>query len=411
MITVTPQLQNGVLGDTIELDQLSASLGRLDIARSALVVVLDGEGQVMASSQPSSPLFTALNRAITAMAGDGSTVEVGAGDSSTFVTLSGLEFRGWRLATAIPRPVFYSAIDRNRNRLLMLLGALAVVSAAGATMAANRLIARPIRAITGELAHIEGFALDRVRRVPSRLAELDSLSDAMQRMASGLLSFSRYMPTELVRRLLAQGVAVQPGGEVRELTIMFCDLPGFTTLTEELGPAVGPYLTEFLTAASQAVHGHGGTIDKFIGDAVMAFWNAPGEEPHHALQACRAAIELRDAMRLLRRPGGAAAGSPAVRIGINTGQALVGNIGSDERLSFTAIGDAVNVASRLEALGKEHKAEILIGEATYEAVKAEARVRRVGEIAIRGRQGRMVVHELLAVSESRLQLREKSAAA
>ena len=390
----------GVLAVAIEFDQLSASLGKLDIARSGLLVVLDGDGQVMASSVPSSPLFTALNRVVSDMPADGSTIEVGEGKASTFVTLTGLEFRGWRLATAIPRPVFYSAIDRNQDRLLMLLAGLAVVSAAGATVAANRLIARPIRAITGELAHIEGFALDRVRRVPSRLAELDSLSDAMQRMASGLLSFSRYMPTDLVRSLLAQGVAVRPGGEVRDLTIMFCDLPGFTTLTEELGPAVGPYLTEFLTAASQAVHRHGGTIDKFIGDAVMAFWNAPGEEPLHALQACRAAIELRDAMRLLPRPGGVLEGAPAVRIGINTGQALVGNIGSDQRLSYTAIGDAVNIASRLEAMGKEHKAEILIGESTYEAVKAQARVRQVGEIAIRGRQGKMVVHELLELCGS-----------
>jgi class 3 adenylate cyclase len=192
---------------------------------------------------------------------------------------------------------------------------------------------------------------------------------------------------------------------VRELTVMFCDLPGFTTLTEELGPSVGPYLTEFLTTASHAVHRHGGTIDKFIVDAVMAFWNAPGEEPRHAMQACRAAIEIRDAMRLLARPGAVAPDSPSVRIGINTGQALVGNIGSDERLSYTAIGDAVNIASRLEALGKEHKAEILIGEATCEAVKTQARVRRVGDIAIRGRLGRMVVHELLELCGSQAEER------
>jgi adenylate cyclase len=391
----------GVLAVAIELDQLSTFLGKLDIARSSLVVALDDQGQVMASSAPTGPLFTALHKAVSAVPPDATTVEIAGPNASTFVTLSALEFRGWRLATAIPRPVFYSAIDRNRNRLLIILALLAVISAAGATLSANRLIARPIGAITAELAHIESFALDRVRRVPSRLSELDSLSDALQRMARVLLSFSRYMPTDLVRSLLAQGVAVRPGGEVRELTIMFCDLPGFTTLTEELGPAVGPYLTEFLTIASRAVHRHGGTIDKFIGDAVMAFWNAPGEEPLHALKACRAAIELRDAMRLLPRPGRGPGKSPSVRIGINTGPVLVGNIGSDERLSYTAIGDAVNIASRLEALGKEHDAEILIGEVTYEAIKDHACAREVGTIAIRGRQGRMVVYELLSLAGRR----------
>jgi adenylate cyclase len=209
------------------------------------------------------------------------------------------------------------------------------------------------------------------------------------------------MPTDLVRSLLAQGVAVRPGGEVRELTIMFCDLPGFTTLTEELGPAVGPYLTEFLTIASQAVHRHGGTIDKFIGDAVMAFWNAPGEEPLHALKPVGQPSSCAMPCGLLPRPGRGSGERPSVRIGINTGPALVGNIGSDERLSYTAIGDAVNIASRLEALGKEHDAEILIGEATYEAIKDQARAREVGTIAIRGRQGRMVVYELLSLAGRR----------
>ncbi len=385
----------GVLAVAIELDQLSRFLGILDISRSALAVILDEKGQVMAASTPSGRLFTALHTALSSTPPQGATIEVGKDSSSSFVTVSPLEFRGWTVVTVIPRSVFYSAIDHNRDRLLLLLAGLAVISAAGATVGANRLIARPIRVITGELAHIESFALDQVRRVPSRLAELDSLSDALQRMARGLLSFSRYMPTEVVRSLLAQGVEARPGGEVRELTIMFCDLPGFTTLAEELGPDVGPYLTEFLTAASHAVHHNGGTIDKFIGDAVMAFWNAPGETPLHALQACRAAVELRDAMRRLPRPGGIHGTGSSVRIGINTGQVLVGNIGSDQRLNYTAIGDAVNIASRLEALGKEHKAEILIGEATYEAVKSEARVRPVGEIVIRGRRGRMIVYELL----------------
>ena len=390
----------GVLAVAIELDQLSDFLAGLDIAGSALVVVLDENGQVMASSAATGRLFTALHKAVSVNPPEGSTIEIEDAAGNSFVTLTQLEFRGWNLVTVIPRPVFYAAIDRNRGRLLSLLAGLALISALGATVAANRLIARPMAAITAELAHLEGFELDRVQRVPSRLSELDSLSDALQRMARGLLSFSRYMPTELVRGLLAQGVEARPGGDVRELTIMFCDLPGFTTLTEELGPDVGPYLTEFLTIASRAVHRHGGTIDKFIGDAVMAFWNAPGEQPLHALRACQAAIELRDAMRLAPRPG-RAPGAGSIRIGINTGTVLVGNIGSDERLSYTAIGDAVNIASRLEALGKEHNAEILIGEATYRAVRGAARVREVGAIAIRGRQGKMLVHELVDVCDQK----------
>src|SRR6185369_13575941 len=134
-------------------------------------------------------------------------------------------------------------------------------------------------------------------------------------------------------------------------------------LTEQLGADVEPHLTSFLTLAVAAVHAEGGTVDKFIGDAVMAIWNAPTEMPDHALRACRAAATIRAAMHALP------AISPdrdaiRVRIGINSGTALVGNVGSAERLSYTAIGDTVNLASRLVGIAKEHGVEVVLSEMT-----------------------------------------------
>ena len=246
-----------------------------------------------------------------------------------------------------------------------------------------------------ELRHIENFSLDEVKHIKSPLRELDDLSAALKRMAASLASFSLYIPTEIVRTLIKQGVEPKPGGEVREITVLFADLPGFTKLTEQHGAGVAPFLTEFLSLATDIVHRELGTVDKFIGDCIMAFWNAPNAEPEHVLKACRAADALRTAMQTLERPDGLSEG-PRIRIGINTGTALVGHVGSSQRLSYTAIGDAVNVASRLEAKAKEFGVEILIGQATMKGLAGRLPVRALGRSSIRGREGGIDVFELLA---------------
>ena len=137
---------------------------------------------------------------------------------------------------------------------------------------------------------------------------------------------------------------------------MFADIAGFTGLSERLGDQIIPLLSRYLDTVSREVSGHGGTIDKFIGDAVMAFWGAPAANPDHAVDACRAALACH---RALRQSGFADDhGRPIkVRIGINSGDMLVGNIGSEFRLNYTVIGDAVNVASRLEGANKEYGTE------------------------------------------------------
>ena len=146
-------------------------------------------------------------------------------------------------------------------------------------MLAHRVFIRPVRAIAAELRHIASFRLSDVSQVPTWLRELEDLSDGLKRMAGGLAAFGRYIPTDLVRQLLEAGIAPEPGGEMREITVLFADLPGFTALSEQYGGAVEPFLTRFLTLATEAIHREGGTVDKFIGDAVMAFWNAPARRP------------------------------------------------------------------------------------------------------------------------------------
>jgi adenylate cyclase len=171
-------------------------------------------------------------------------------------------------------------------------------------------------------------------------------------------------------------------------------------LSERLGGAVVPILTDYLSRASAAIHGQGGTIDKFIGDAVMAFWGAPLPDRDHAVNACRAALRLRQEMAELRAAGPDEARGLSIRIGVNTGSMLVGNIGSEERLSYTVIGDSVNLASRLEALNKLYGTEIIIGEATRAAAGNTVIVRELDQVAVYGRSGSTRVYELIGSADA-----------
>jgi adenylate cyclase len=267
-------------------------------------------------------------------------------------------------------------------------------------LSANRLIGEPLLRIVAQLKHIESFELDAMTRTSSPLRELENLSAALTQMSRGLSSFRKYIPTALVRTLVARGVEARPGGRQQVLTVLFTDIVGFTGLSERLGDAIVPVLSEYLEIASTAISGRTGTIDTFIGDAVMAFWGAPAPNDRHVVDACAAALELRrridqhcgeskDEVRVRLR----------IRIGINTGRMLVGNIGSNERLSYTVIGDAVNVASRLEAVNKRYGTEILIGEDTRAAAGDVILVRRLDQVAVYGRTRGLAVYELLGMAD------------
>jgi adenylate cyclase len=305
-----------------------------------------------------------------------------------------LPFESWRLLTAIPRSAFAAEIDRNTNRVYIAVAGLALVAAATAALFANLLFARPIARLSAQLREVERFALDEVRYVPTFLAELDDFSEALKRMAGGLSAFAKYIPLEVVRPLVAGGLSPKPGGKLAEVTVLFADLPSFTELTERLGPDVEPYLTNFLTLAVDAIHAEGGTVDKFIGDEVMAIWNAPNDVPDHAYRACRAAAAIRTAMHALP------AISPErdeirVRIGINTGTALVGNVGSAERLSYTVIGDTVNLASRLVGVAKEHGVEIVVSDMTVLHTDGTLPTRPLGRAMVRGKSMAVDIHTLI----------------
>ena len=244
----------------------------------------------------------------------------------------------------------------------------------------------------------KSFELDQVRRHPSRLVELENLSSAIADMAGGLAAFRKYIPADLVKMLVSEGVEPRPGGSIRAMTALFADIAGFTGLSERLGDQIIPLLSSYLDTMSREVSAHGGTIDKFIGDAVMAFWGAPAANAEHAVDACRTALACQQALRASDLTDDK--GRPLkVRIGINSGDMLVGNIGSEFRLNYTVIGDAVNVASRLEGANKEYGTEIIIGQETRRLAGDRVQVRELDRLMVYGREGGLSIYELLGMAE------------
>src|SRR5271155_2882367 len=314
------------------------------------------------------------------------------------VTLTTLAFPGWTLATVIPEAEFLGPIETTIRRLLVGLVFLVIAAGILSAWLARRVIAKPLITVVDELKHVERFELDQVRRHPSNVIELANLSTAIADMAGGLAAFRKYIPADLVRTLLREGVEPRPGGSIRTLTVMVADIAGFTGLSERVGGTIIPLLSRYLDTVSREVSGHGGTIDKFIGDAVMAFWGAPASNPDHAVDACRAALACQRALR-----GSGLAddhGRPVnVRIGINSGDMLVGNIGSEFRLNYTVIGDAGNVARRLEGANKEYGTEIIIGEETRRLAGDRIHVRELDRLMVYGRAGGLAIYELLDVAE------------
>ncbi len=189
-------------------------------------------------------------------------------------------------------------------------------------------------------------------------------------------AFSRYLSPVMVDRLTRSQQALKLGGEKRDMTIMFTDIRGFTSISETFNndpEGLTQLLNRYFTAMTEAIQASGGTIDKYIGDAIMAFWNAPLEDEHHARNACLAALAMRarlhevnDELVAASQAGGTPA-PPTIRcgIGLNTGMCFVGNLGSDQRFNYSVIGDPVNVASRVEGQTKGYGCDILIGEDVF----------------------------------------------
>ncbi len=217
-------------------------------------------------------------------------------------------------------------------------------------------------------------------------------------------AFSHYVSSAVVNEVLKNPEKLKLGGDMKELTVLFSDIRGFTTISEGLGPEqVHRLINEYLTAMTNIVFKHCGTLDKYMGDAIMAIYGAPVDHPDHAQQACDTALEMMQVLNELNA-GWAREGKPVldIGIGINTGMMMVGNMGSEQRFEYTVLGDAVNLGSRLEGANKSYLTHILISEFTYDKVKGEFLCMEMDSVRVKGKTRSVKIYQLMGRKDTSL---------
>jgi adenylate cyclase len=304
--------------------------------------------------------------------------------------ISGYGERPWTIGAYFKGSQIGGEVERIMGSAM--LGLAAMAAAVIVAILLGRRLSKPIQAIAGQATRVADFDLDDVTPLPrSRIKELDDQASAFNAMLIGLRAFSTYIPRSLVAKLVRTGEIGIAEPRETVVTVMFTDIADFTALSEQMDAAsVSKLLNRHFAILCRAVDAHGGTVDKFLGDGMMAFFGAPDRLKGHAAAAVRAAAQIREELAADNRAA-VEEGHPAlrVRIGIHTGPVIVGNIGASDRVNYTIIGDTVNVSQRLQGLGKElaPDAAVTIAASAETASRLDERfeIKPAGRHRLRGR--------------------------
>eukprot|EP00736_Rhodelphis_marinus_P004389 Rmarinus@m.10891 len=423
-----------VFATDVDLADLQYFLQELDFAASGTVVIIDrcGEyevGCIVASSEPLQPVYCQDDVAGNACGDDGRvSSDWGVGGvkkvmdylngKRSYGVLSYTEntnlehdgqlirvvvedtFLDWIVVLSVDRSDFTGDIDDNTVYTL-IISACFVFVVGTFSVALTRWITKPLFHVSTEMNQIARFKLSDKEVKSSRLAEIKTIQDSMTTMKIGLRSFEKYVPAELVRHLLLQNKEAKLGMEEGYVTCFFSDIEGFTSISEALPLSdLVVLMGRFFEEWTKLVLESGGTVDKYIGDAIMAFWNAPQECPNHRVVACRTALKMQEILREMQEQW-VKEGYPVVRarIGLHCGPVLVGNMGSMDRLNYTVLGDTVNLASRLEGANKRYGTYIMVSGDLYEHVKDSFLCRPLDIVSVKGREAATEIYELVSTYE------------
>jgi adenylate cyclase len=306
-----------------------------------------------------------------------------------------------QLAVIAPIDEFFSKIVSERRSLFVLALAF-VLGMLPLAFWLGSMLARSLRGLARQTDEIQHFQLAERPRVHSMIHEINELGRSVFTMRTVIRNFSSFVPRPIVRQLIESGASLQLGGTRREVSVLFTDVADFTAKTEKADPSdVMIFTSRYFAALSDTVMQHHGTVDKFIGDAVMVLWNAPDDDPDHVTHACEAVLaclkrndELNETFR--------DAGWPpyATRFGLHVGDAVVGNVGSSDRMNYTALGATINLAARLEGLNKNYGTRVLVSAAVKTRAETHFLFRCVDEIRPKGFAQAVQIFEMLDHEES-----------
>jgi adenylate cyclase len=321
--------------------------------------------------------------------------------SASFARYPGSFGQPWEFVILTPTSDFVGDLERTNRRMIFLIAALTAIELLLIYYFSRRL-SRPIEGISRGLRSVEDLTFTHAVPVTSSIKEIRNLQSAIALFETSLRSFSSFVPLDVVRELIKTGTPLTLGVEQRFMTVLFADLQDFSTLAERMAPNdLLSQLSVYFEAVSQAIAEEHGTVDKFIGDGIMAFWGAPAHRPDHVLRACRGALRADRRMRQLNADW-SAQGRPRLhlRIGLHCADVLVGNVGSSERLSYTVMGDGVNVAARLEGINKNFGTTICISDSMLDVAGRDIVARPIRTIRVKGREHEFMIYELLGIRNS-----------
>lgn len=377
----------GVVGFDFTLRTLSQLLTAYKITANSVIVVGHSGGAVEIESDPCAPTLPGclpgdelVRKMLRAAVSEAITTdrkidrEIDAGGHAYRVIVDRMPpMLGQRFVIAAAVPVReLTAQSRVLLQRAAIAAAIAVALAVLGALAASLIVSRSIARIAVKTERIRRLDFSDQQPVQSRISEIVRLSDAVEHMREGLEIFGRYVSKDLVQQIMRSPESSGVGGTRREITVMFTDIEGFSLLSETMEPELlTSRLSRYFEALGSAISANRGMIDKYIGDSIMAFWNAPETDPEHIANACHGALQAAAAGRALSekwrergRPGF------RTRFGLHTGPAVVGNVGARERINYTLVGQVANQASRLEGMNKVYGTEILasgeVAEPTFE---------------------------------------------
>ena len=302
----------------------------------------------------------------------------------------------WYAVSAVPRQVILGPMI-NRAIFVGLLGVLILFVSISISWLVGRSISKPLSRLAHAAEAVKTLRIEMPTGKLSYFKELNSMEQAFRAMLQGLEVFVKYVPKNLVLQLIqleSKGFNVK--AEERDMSILFTDVAGYTTISDGMNPSeLAQLLNNYFETLVIPITSNYGTVDKFIGDALMAFWNAPDKQDNHADLAIKSALEIRKAIHLFNKDRISKGQKPLItRIGIHTGRVLVGNIGTSQRMNYTIVGDAVNIASRLEGLGKEIGETLCISHETRIAALNSYEWREVKRITLRGCKNETLVYTI-----------------
>lgn len=402
-LTVSQRHETGVVGVDITLREMEMFLERDELAKDGVLAVIGSQGEILAQAGRTAE-NTEVLPTLTQILRDRPDFRSGPlriGGANWIAHVDPAPFgEGTRETLALAMPVRALAapiIVILRNALIVSL-AIAIVSVPLIWLV-SRSLSRPLVRLAKDADRIRRFDLSESQYKPSRVDEIHQLQTSIARMITNLGIFTSYVPKDLVKTFLEQGKTAELGGENRYITVLFMDIENFTAMAADLAPEeTMRRMSDLFEVVTQILLAHGATIDKYIGDAVMAFWNAPEQVEDHEALACRAALAMKEAATqeiakwdvhgLPLRP----------RIGVNCGEAIVGNVGSSDRMNYTALGATVNLAARLEAANRDLGTDILISPALVSRLEGRVETKAVGQVSLKGYKEPVAIFELLRMT-------------